>query len=288
MRGRILFLVFFVVFCVSCKEYFNTKDDPRAVARVGESYLYEHDISALVKNSGSPQDSAILVNNYINNWASGQLLLEKAKINLSEEKLAEYDRLVNDYRADLYTRAYVDALVAQQQDTAISQLEIYGFYEEKKENFKLAEKLVQLHFVALPQQFLNQEGVVERMKRFDREDKVFLDSIAVQFKKIHLNDSIWVSASRLMDEIPPLNFQNEGQYLKNSQFFELQDSLAVYLGRVTKVLHINDIAPLKYVEPNIKQLILNKRRMKFVNKLETDILDEALKKSEFEIYGKDK
>ncbi|WP_237561880.1 peptidyl-prolyl cis-trans isomerase [Flagellimonas algicola] len=257
------------------------------LARVGEEFLYREDVAPLIREDMSPQDSALFVTNYINTWASKQLLLSKSKINLPEEKLAEFDRLVYDYRSDLYTRAYVEALVFKEQDTAVSTSQLRQYYEREKENFKLGEKLVQLRFVGLPAQFLDKDDVVSRMKSWSEEDRIYLDSIAVQFKKIHFNDSIWVRTSRVMEEIPPLTPLNEEDYLKKSQFFELQDSLEVYLGQVTDVLEINDIAPFEYILPDIRQLILNRRRMQYVRKLETEIIDEAIKKNEFEVYEKD-
>ena len=285
-RNKILWSIVF--FCglllVSCGDYFNGKEDQVALARVGDSYLYKDDLRSLITRDMSPQDSAALVVNYINNWASKQLLLSKSKINLPEEKLAEFDQLVADYRADLYTKAYLEALVRQSQDTTITVLQLQEFYETQKENFKLDEKLVQLRFAVLPTQFLNQQQVVDKMKNYSEADKAFLDSIAVQFKKLHLNDSIWVSAPRVMAEILAIDYTNEERYLKKSQFFELQDSLGVYLGKVTNVLEVNDVAPLSYIEPNIRQIILNRRRLERIRKLESDILDEAIKKSEFEIY----
>ncbi|WP_420399051.1 peptidyl-prolyl cis-trans isomerase [Flagellimonas sp.] len=271
----------------SCDSLFRQKVEKEPLARVGEEFLYREDVAPLIRDDMSPQDSALFVTNYINNWASKQLLLSKSKINLPEEKLAEFDRLVSDYRSDLYTRAYVEALVFKEQDTAVSTAQLRQYYEREKENFKLGEKLVQLRFVGLPAQFLDKDDVVSRMKAWSEEDRIYLDSIAVQFKKIHFNDSIWVRTSRVMEEIPPLTPLNEEDYLKKSQFFELQDSLEVYLGQVTDVLEINDIAPFEYILPDIKQLILNRRRMQYVRKLETEIIDEAIKKKEFEVYEKD-
>lgn len=269
----------------SCSNFFSTKDDKEAIARVGDTFLYKDAITPLISEGMSAQDSAAFVVNYINEWASKQLLLSKSKINLPEEKLAEFDRLVADYKADLYTKAYLEALIQKSQDTLVAYKDLVGFYQSKKQNFKLDEKLIQLRFVVLPLQFLNKDEVVERFKRYTPEDKAFLDSVSVQFKKLHLNDSIWVDASRVKKEIPVLNSSNEDRYLKKSQFFELQDSLEVYLGKVTNVLEINDVAPLSYIEPNIKQIILNRRRLEQMRKLENDVLDEAIKKNEFEIYG---
>ncbi len=275
-----------LAFLGSCGSIFREKAEKEPLARVGDTYLYKDDVAALIRDDMSAQDSALFVNNYINNWASKQLLLSKSKINLPEEELTAFDRLVEDYRADLYTRAYVEALVLQARDTAVTTSQLRSYYEQEKENFKLNEKLVQLRFVALPPQFLDKDQVIAKMKDWKDEDKQYLDSIAVQFNKIHFNDSIWVSASRVMEEISALTSLNEANYLKKSQFFELEDSLGVYLGRVREVLEINDTAPFEYISPDIKQLILNRRRLDYVRKLETEIIDEATKKNEFEVYEK--
>ncbi len=270
----------------SCDALFKKKEEKEPLARVGEVYLYKEDIASLLDDSISEQDSILFVSNYINNWASKQLLLSKSKINLPEEKLAEFDRLVEDYKSDLYTRAYIEALVFNAQDTSISRQQLRTYYDKEKENFRLSEKLVQLRFVQIPIQFLDKEGVKQRIDNWTSTDKEYLDSIAVQFNKIHFNDSVWVSASRVFEEIPPMTGLNEQEHLKKSQFFELQDSLEVYLGKVTDVLETNDIAPFEYIVPEIRQLIINRRRLDYVKKLKTEVIDEAIKKNEFEIYEK--
>lgn len=281
------FLIIGVLFFISCGSFFKDDIEVEPIARVGESYLYAKDLQSFITPDMSQQDSAAFAINYINKWASKQLLLSKSKINLSEEKLEEFNRLVNDYKADLYTRAYIEALVQQSNDTAVSKSQLESFYESQKENFKLNEKLVQLRFVVLPNQFLDKQDVVDKIKSFKDEDKAYLDSIAVQFKKIHFNDSVWVSTSRVLTQIGPLNYSNQDKHLKKSQFFELEDSLGVYLGKVTNVLDINDIAPLSYIKPDIKRVLLNRRRLEYVRKLETEIIDEGIKKNEFEIYEKE-
>ncbi|NJB38038.1 peptidyl-prolyl cis-trans isomerase [Croceivirga sp. JEA036] len=286
MNLKLLGITCLVFGLTSCGKLFKKQEDKPALARVGDAYLYQEDIASLVTANMSKEDSAAFVSNYINTWASKQLLMNKSKINLPENKLAEFDRLVSDYKTDLYTRAYLEALVQKALDTTITEEQLTAFYQEQKENFKLNERVVQLRFVVLPPQFLNMEEVKTKLKSFKPEDKQFLDSIAVQFKKIHLNDSIWISTSRLTTEIPALTAVKPDDYLKKSQFFELQDSLGVYLGKVNNVLKVNDIAPLPYVEPNIKQIILNRRRLELMRKLETELIDEAVKTKDFEIYAK--
>ena len=285
--NKILICFCLIGAAVSCNRFFNSSQEKEALARVGEEYLYRADVAPLLPEGISASDSVAFVMNHINKWASEQLLLTRSKINLPEGKQREFERLIADYRADLYTKAYLEVLVQQAQDTLVTQAELREFYRSKRENFKLNEKLVQIRFVVLPPQFLNQNEVKDRLQSYAVEDQAFLDSIAVQFNKLHLNDSIWVDAARVMKEIPVLNYSNQERYLKKSQFFELRDSLGVYLGVVTNVLDINDIAPLQYIEPNIKQIIRNRRRLKRKRQLEKDILDEAIQKKEFEIYDKE-
>ncbi len=278
--------LFFVLF-VSCNSYFKKNEDKEPLARVGERYLYKEDVASYLTDGMSNTDSVSFMNNYINSWASKQLLLSKARINLPEEKLQEFDVFVADYKTDLYTRAYKEALVSRSSDSLISEEQLMRFYEEEKENFKLKERILRIRFVSLPKNFLNKDEVTKRFKSFTKEDVSYLDSIGVQFLKLNFNDSIWVRASRVAEEIPPINFENQDRYLKKSQFFELEDSIGVYLGKIEEVKDINEIAPLSFIAPTIKQVLLNRRKINYLRKLEIEIIDEAIKDKEFEVYTKD-
>ncbi|MGI9547702.1 MAG: peptidyl-prolyl cis-trans isomerase [Flavobacteriaceae bacterium] len=268
----------------SCGNLLKNSEDKIPIARVGDNYLYREDISGLISDDMTDADSVFFVTNHINRWATKQLLLSKARINLPEEKLDEFNRLVEDYRTDLYTRAYKEALVVQSQDTTISNSELETYYEEQKENFRLKERLIRLRFVEIPLQFLNKSEIITRLKRFDQADRRYLDSVSVQFKKLNFNDSLWVTASRLVQEIPPLTADNEDRYLKKSQFFELQDASGVYLVNIKDQLEVNEVAPLTFVEPSIRQMILNRRKLDYIRKLETEIIDEATRENEFEVF----
>jgi len=274
----------FILLLVACESNWKKDSNQNPIARVGEYFLYEDDIAPLLRDGISKEDSISLVTNFINNWASKKLLLSKAKINLPKEKLDGFDDLVNNYREDLYTRAYKDALVQQSDDSLVTKEQMRDFYESEKMNFRLKERLVKTRFIQLPKQFLDKRSVSSKLKNFDQPDIAYLDSISVQFKKLNFNDSIWIPVSRVFEEIPPLTFENQNRYLKKSQFFELEDALGVYLVQVSAVLKENDIAPLSYIEPTIKQVLLNRRKLDYIRKLETEVIDEAIKDKEFEVY----
>ena len=54
--------------------------------------------------------------------------------------------------------------------------------------------------------------------------------------------------------------------------------------QVKDVLEIGQQAPLAYVTPTLRQIIINKRKLKLVNQLKSEIVNDALRNKKFEIY----
>lgn len=272
------------LFLSGCEYFQKSTDDRKVVVRVNDSYLYEDDINQLINENTSPEDSAVIVSNYITRWATQQLLIDRAELNLPESKQKEFNELVNNYRNELYTNAYTEALVSRDIDTSLTQEEISEYYEANKENFRLNEDLVKLRYINLPKKANNIEAIKKRFIRFNDKDKKALSDIAIQFKNYSMNDSVWVKTKSVYSKIGPLSVGNRDELLKKSNFMELQDSLNVYLVYVNDVLARNDQAPLEYTKPTIREILLNKRKQNLIKELEKDITKDAIKNNEFEIY----
>lgn len=268
---------------LSC-QWFPKEQKKEAIARVGDSYLYRSEITGLFSGKMNPEDSLQLLQNFINNWAKKQLLIEKAMANLSDQKLAELETLIQNYKADLYMNAYQEALIAQSLDTVVTEGEMETFYEENKENFRLNEEVLKMRYICFNKSSSYRSNITTRFKRFTAKDKKVLDSIAIQFKSYSFNDSIWVKLTQVVEKIPVITPANKENYLKKSQFFELQDSLSVYLVYVNDIAKAPGNAPLDYVKPTVQQIILNMRKVALIRALEKDIIEDATRKKQFEIY----
>lgn len=284
MYKNIVVIITFCLLLSSC-EFFKKEELGISVARVNDMYLYQSDIEDLISEGTSKEDSTIIVNNFINKWATQQLLIANAKINLSEEKQNEFNRLVEQYKSDLFTKAYQEALVNQNVDTTITIEEAKEVYERNKETFKLNEELMKFRYINVNENIDGIEEIKKRFKNFNYEDKRILDSISLQFKAYSLNDSIWIKVDQVYKNIPILNLKSKEELLKNSNFIELQDTIGLYLMQIKEVLHRNDIAPIEYVMPTIKQIVINKRKLEFIKQLEKDITKDAIKNNEFEIFN---
>lgn len=284
MKFKTLIFITVAILVTSC-DFFKKTDDRIPIARVNESFLYYDDIKDLTNDATTKEDSILLVQNFINRWATQQLFVDGAMLNLSEEKQETFNKLVEQYKNDLYTKAYIEGLVKKNLDTSLNNNAAKTYYENNKEGFKLNEELVRFRYVHVDENIINFKAIKEKFKRFNLEDKKALDSISIQFKSFSLNDSIWVKVSQVINKISVINPENKNQLLKKSNFLQLKDSLGVYLMQINDVLLRNDTAPLEYVKPTIKQIVINKRKLELIRELEKDITKDAIKNKQFEIYN---
>ena len=282
MKQSFTILCFAILFC-GC-DFFKTTDDRQPVARVNDTYLYEEDIANLIPKSVSKEDSLVLVNAYINRWARQLLLMDGALLNLSEDKQSEFSKLVEQYKSDLFTKAYLEGLVKKNIDTVVTISEAKVFYESNRESFKLNDVLLQFRYVSLPLNPVGLDTITKRFKRFEAKDKRYLDSISVQFKSYSLNDSLWVKYNQVAEKVAVVNQENKIDLLKKSNFLQLKDSINLYLMHVNDVRLQNEYAPLEYVLPSIKQIVINKRKLELIKQLENDITKDAITNNKFEIY----
>lgn len=278
-----IFLI--ILTLTSCTFFFKESDDRIKIARVNDSYLFYDDIKDLVSEETSKEDSILLVQNFINRWATQQLFMDGAMLNLSETQQNAFNKLVNQYKNDLYTKAYVEALVKRNIDTTVADDEAIAYYEENREAFRLNEELLKFRYIHIDENMIDFKNIEKKFKRFDETDKRNLDSISIQFKSYSLNDSIWIKASQVIDKIPVITAENKNQLLKKSNFIQLKDSLGVYLMQINDVLMRSEIAPLEYVKPTIDQIVINKRKLELIKELEKDITKDAIKNNQFEIYN---
>ena len=84
-----LSVVGLTILFVSCN-YFITKEESAPVARVNDKFLYADEIEALLPKTTSTEDSVVLVNNYINRWATQLLLFDGAQNNFISQSAIRF------------------------------------------------------------------------------------------------------------------------------------------------------------------------------------------------------
>lgn len=252
------------------------------LAKVYDNYLYEEQVLDLMPKQLTGEDSVIFLRNYVKDWATEQLLLHRAKINLSQEKQQEFNRLVEQYKINLYSEAYKSMLIGQRIDTTVSQTAIRDYYQENKENFKLNQNLVRLRYIEIPLDFKNTKELKKNFDRFNLDDQIDIQDQAITYLKFRFNDSTWYNLADVIKDVPLLDEQKIKE--NQAKLLQLEDSSSVFLVKIKDFKARNELAPVEYVEPTIKQILINRRKLKLADELEKEIIDNAIKNRKFEEF----
>lgn len=279
------YAVFFLMICtiISC-DYFQVQEkestSSEIVAIVNTEKLFREDLNDVLPNNISKTDSLVLIKGYINDWAIKQLLLKKAETNSSLEDVKEINSLVKDYKESLLINSYKERLIKQQLDTIIDEDEVAGFYSKNKENFRLNEELIKIKYLHFDNNIINKKEFITLFKSNNIDDLEELEKLQLSFKYYQFNDSIWTQLDKVLLKLP---FSKEN-LLNKTKFTQKQDSLGLYLVAVNDVLVRNDTAPLSYIKPTIKQMILHKRKIELIRDIEKILVQDATKNNNFKVY----
>ena len=277
MRNIILILLI-----ISCELENNSKEEP--IARVNDNFLFFSDLQESLDENMSQNDSILAVNSAINNWASKKLLYEKAIFNLSNSKQNELDQLVRSYESDLYISNYEKEWLKTRVDTIVSNDQLQSYYNENKNKFRLRQDILLARFIELPIENFNKTQIVSSFRRLNFQDKIYLDSISLQFKSSFINDSVWLRPELFFNKFKIENKIKYNRYLRKKSFFEIKDLESLYLVYISDIQKKNDYAPMSYVKPTLVQILLNKRKLDMKKQLKTDILKQGISEKNFEIY----
>lgn len=277
-----LFIFTIVVFtsCDLFKIQEKEKNTSEILAIVNTEKLFRIDLTSVLPKNINKADSLVLANSYIQNWAIKRLLLAKAKNNSSQETVNQIDGLVQDYKESLLINNYKEKLVKQKLDTVVSDEEIREYYLLNKENFKLNEELVKIRYLHIDNNLIDEGEILSLFRSNDINDLEELEKQELSFKFHQFNDSIWTQLDKVLLKLP----FSKDKLLKKTKFIQKQDSIGLYLTTIKDVLVRNDIAPLSYIRPTIKQMILHKRKIELIREIEKIIVKDATKNNNFKVY----
>jgi len=283
LKNNIYILAFIFLILESCS-YFESKNTTKPLAKVSDQYLYENELPAEIFNEH--QDSVSAVRRYVDQWALKHLLMQKAKFNLPQDDQEKYNQLVQNYKFELYTKAYKDALISEQTKNYKPSLEeIENYYTKHQETFRLNENLLQLRYVQLSKNLYNIDEIKKAFWSFNNEDQQFLEQRSLEFKNYSLNDSVWVREIDILKQFNTKVKRLTSNELALQSKIEIADSLGVALVYVSKRKNIKEQAPLSYVRPTIEQILLNKKKVELEKKIDKEVIEYAIENNEYQTFN---
>ena len=277
------FIVYLIIFLISSCNLFENKP-LRAIAKYKSNYLFYEDIKKYIPKNLSEKESLVLIENEIAKWAKNHILIEQANINLNNEKKNQLLVMAKEYSDELFSFHYKEKIVKSLMDTVVNQNSIDEYYKQNKINYKLNEDIVKARFIKISNENFEIPNIRNRFRRFNKSDISFLDSISLQFSAYSFNDSIWINKDVFFSKLPEVRDYVKNNIVKKKLFYQLEDSLELYLIKVSESALRNTIAPKDYLEPTLRQILVNKRKLEFIRNFENELYIDAIQTKELEIY----
>lgn len=253
------------------------------LARVYDEYLYESDLKGVVAPGTLPKDSVLMSQSFIDSWVRQRLIIQQAEKNLTSAQM-DFTKQLENYKNSLTIYTYENALVTQKLDTLVTEEETQNYYDANQQNFLLKDNIVQLQYVKLPLKSTVAKQIKKLMTGSDPEDKEKLAALCEKNAADYFLDSEnWLLFNDLLKQIP-LKTYNQEEFLKNHRDLEYQDSMFVYLVRFKDFKIKESVSPLNFEKQRIRDIILNKRKIEMIGRMQEDLFTSAQKKNAFEIY----
>ena len=203
--------------------------------------------------------------------------MHKAKLNLDDE-LIQVENQVKEYRNSLLIYRYQQLLLNQKLDTVVSDLDLRNFFVDNKANFKLKNNIATINYIKLKKEVPNLWKPLKWYKSDKENTLEKLEDYCYQFSDEYSIGDEWVRIEDLISKLPKdLN-------LKVSDFnkrrnFEFSDDDYFYFIYLKKVKRTGDIAPLELEKKQIRNILINKRKLDFLKNMENSIYKDAISKN---------
>lgn len=263
----------------------SSLEDRKPVARVRDQYLYPEELEGIASSDMTAEDSAARINAYVNSWIRKQLLITEARktIDINE---AEVERKVLEYRYSLIGYEYQNYYIQKYLVDTVSSAEIQAYYKAHQDNFILKKNIVRATYIKVAKGAPRTNRIKEWIYSAKPKEKEELKSYCLSFSSAYrLVDSTWVEFDKLAYNSPLAGIPNKIQFLQYTPYYETNDNDFLYYLKVDEYKIEDQVSPIDFVRNDIKNIILNKRKVELAHKLEEEVYDQASQNKDFEIFN---
>ncbi|MBQ7531664.1 MAG: hypothetical protein IJT12_08140 [Paludibacteraceae bacterium] len=243
-----------------------------AVVQLGNNYLYQSDLNAVMQYASTAEDSVRYAEQFIRRWATDILQYQQGKAHSTRE----IEALVEDYRRSLYVAEYERYIVDKRMPKTVSDAEADTFYVHHPDRFVLQENILQGALLVVPKDAPSQDELKKRMNDLTEEANLeYIEKYAYQYASgYELFTSQWRTGNQVLMRMPSNRWQKN---LAAGKQYAEQDSASVYLLQVTDCRLAGEPMPIEYARPGIDKMILSERRVKFLQTQRQQLYDDAVR-----------
>jgi hypothetical protein len=285
MRIIRIFIAVFIcsVTVISCNYFAKPADKP--IAKAFDKYLYLKDLDGVVPQNTHGSDSISIVRGFIDQWLHEQAIQHQAEQNVKPDDKTIQEQLAV-YKRSLIRFQYEQELIRQKLDTVVSENEITSFYNANKDNYQLKKPILKVSYIKLSKKAPKISMVKKLFISKDLRDFDLLEKYCFKYSpSFSLMDTTWHYTEEL-EQTLPISKIEENNFDNLNRIFEISENNTLYLLILRDSKFKDSLSPLAFEKQNIKNLIINQRKLTLINQMEKSIFNEAQKNNELEIYHK--
>ncbi|MBP5506069.1 MAG: hypothetical protein J6X89_08225 [Bacteroidales bacterium] len=259
-------------------------DESDRIAKVGRHILYRQDIEKLLPQGISAEDSAAMVQQYINTWALAHLKLMKAEEVLSADEKDITDE-VEDYRRNLLNYRFERSYTESRLDTTVTEEEMQAYYEGHSTNYKYPYIIAKARIVTLSQNSPHYDTVKKTYDSVKDEDEQELREVALSYaERFEEFGGAWMAMPAIAKAVPGLDAEScETIFRSSNKYIKVGDGKDYFIFLTAKI-PVGSLAPYEYCKQAIKDAILNKRKQELYAQMEQELLQEGVETKKLIVY----
>ncbi len=265
-----------IMLCMSCGNSQYDHQGKTPLVELDGNFLYREDLQRVLPQGLSTDDSLLFAQHYIRSWAEDILLYEQAQQNVSND--VEIEKLVFNYRKTLIIHAYQQALLQERLAEELTEKELQDYYIQNKDAFKAESPLIKGLFIKMP---LTAPQVLQVKQWYKSEQQSAIEHLekyslqhAVKYEYFY---DRWMPALEIMGWLPLKESDMDG-FLKKNHHIELKDTAFWYFLNISEYIRIGEQEPYEAARPHVKEMLLNKKQVDFMNQVKADLYREASEK----------
>lgn len=261
---------------LGCDQFFapnGTDDQSAVIAQVGKSKLTEQTLEAMFGDNFYGEDSVRAINTYIRRWVKEELIKREAEKKLKGDP--KIQQMVEEYRKSLLIHQFEQEMAQKELDDSISQKDIAQQYKKNQASFILAEPIFAIRWIRIT----NANISADELEKHWTENKLTTDEkwgklVELYANNYNLDPNIWWGKTELLSLLPIENddfLESTGKVLRKSLGDD--DTLLV---DVIQIKNQGELAPVSFVEDDIKSYILHQRKEAFLRGFRENLYEKAV------------
>lgn len=253
------------------------------VASVNDIELTKSDAKILMDNLGYNSNSKTDWSLFLETWSTQEALRQEL-----EQTNPEASKLISlkaeAYKGELAKYHLEEKMILSKLDSVVSEKDIENYFEINKSSFSLQDYLVTALYIKIPRGVKVEDKLKTAFLLKNDKDLTQVNSYAKLYaENFYFDDEQWIYFNELTKDIPLKQYNIDNIVLNRTKTYFSDDEYTYFLNIIDYRLK-DEVPPLEFLKPQIKEIILSKRVNNLREKQEKKLLQSIKTKHDIKIH----